>query len=54
MDREQAIETLRRLAANKDSEAAHVGADAVLCELLIELGYQDVIDEYEKVERWCA
>lgn len=37
-----------------DPESAHVNADKVLCDLLRALGYGDVVDEWEKVEKWYA
>ena len=33
---------------------AHAHADDVLTELLISLGYQDVVDKYEKIDKWFA
>jgi len=39
---------------NGDTEIAHCNADDYLCELLIGLGLQDVVDEYEKVDKWYA
>jgi hypothetical protein len=32
----------------------HVEADEVLCELLISLGYEDVVEEYRKIEKWYS
>jgi len=37
-----------------DIELCHVEADDLLCELLINLGYKDVVDEYKKVPKWYA
>lgn len=37
---------------NYDVEAAHVEADRILCDLLKELGYIEIIKSYENVERW--
>ena len=37
-----------------DIEAAHVEADGVLRKLLIALGYEDVVAEYDKIDTWCA
>jgi len=54
MDRETAISLLKMEQANGDTEAAHSNADGVLCDLLKSLGYQDVVDEYMKVEKWFA
>lgn len=53
-DRETAIERLRELQKSVDPEQAHSDADAVLCELLIALGYIDVVREWGEVERWYA
>ena len=54
MTREEAIMKLRQCQSNFDTEIAHVDADGVLTDLLTELGYQDVVDEFEKVEKWYA
>lgn len=51
-----ALERLRIAAADGvgDPEASHSVADAALCDLLVSLGYQDVVDAWEKVEKWYA
>ena len=54
MTREQAIEKLREAQTTGDSEGAHSAADDVLCELLVSLGYKDVVDEWDKVDKWYA
>ena len=51
---DEAIERLRELQLNSDFESAHGEADAVLCALLVKLGYGAVVDEWEKVGRWYA
>lgn len=48
-DREMALVELRLLCRLKDWEQAHSRADDVLCELLISLGYQDVVDVWNRV-----
>ena len=53
MTREQAIERLTKAKA-LDTEAAHYEADMVLCQLLISLGYQDVVDEYAEINKRYA
>lgn len=50
----ETIEKLRVLAKSDDTEATHVEADRILCELLISLGYSDVVAEYNKIEKWYA
>lgn len=54
MKREEAIRILQELRGNGDTEAAHGAADEVLCKLLSSLGYQDVVDAWEKVDKWYA
>jgi len=54
MTKEEAIKELKTFQGYYDAEAAHPEADDVLCELLISLGYDDVVDEYNKVSKWYA
>ena len=54
MDGSQAIAKLKELQSGRDIESEHSYADDVLCQLLISLGYQDVVDEWNKVEKWYA
>lgn len=37
-----------------DTEVAHMKADNILCALLYELGYDEVVKEYDKVSKWFA
>lgn len=46
-------EELKR-AAEADRETGHHIADAVLCELLIELGFDEVVDAWRKIPKWYA
>lgn len=52
--RDKAIKELRDCQKPGDTEAAHSDADKALCKLLVALGYQDVVDEWEKVDKWYA
>lgn len=52
--RQQAIASLKEWQKMKDPEPAHAHADKVLCDLLIQLGYGDVVAEWHKVEKWYA
>ena len=54
MDRQQAIDALNDASQNMDIEIAHMQADEILCELLRDLGYIDVVDAWEAVEKWYA
>lgn len=37
-----------------DTESAHAYADDALCDLLVALGYKEVVDEYNKIHKWYA
>jgi hypothetical protein len=37
-----------------NAEDFHVSADKCLCDLLIALGYGDVVDLYHEVDKWYA
>ena len=52
--REQIIKKLIELQQSDDTEAAHCDADELLCNLLSDLGYDDVVAEYRKVDKWYA
>lgn len=52
--RKAAIEKLTELATNGDTEAAHADADKVLTDLLTALGYGDVVEAWDAVDKWYA
>lgn len=54
MTKEEALTKLAECQKNDDTEIAHSDADDVLCALLDELGYGDVVAEYSKVDKWFA
>ena len=54
MSREEALARLKELQSIRDIEMAHAYADDVICDLLKSLGYEDVIIEYDKVDKWFA
>lgn len=54
MTREDAIRMLRVEQKSGDIEAAHSNADDIICLLLEELGYSDVVEEYHKIDKWYA
>ncbi|RAP71557.1 hypothetical protein [Candidatus Erwinia dacicola] len=54
MTREEAIAKLKALHTSYDPESDHADADKVICELLISLGYEDVVIEYDHVDKWYA
>lgn len=54
MTREEALREMETLVAECDYEAAHLDADVILMELLRSLGYDDVVEAYEKVGKWYS
>lgn len=52
--REDALNDLARLASSTDLEGAHIDADDILCELLLELGYNDVVEAYIFIDKGYA
>lgn len=47
-------ERLQDWQSNGDIEASHAHADGILCDLLIKIGLEDVVDEWRKIEKWYA
>ena len=45
---------LKELQNVNDTEIAHIKADDVLCNLLMDLGYQEIVDNYNKIYKWFA
>lgn len=50
----EAVEKKKECVNNGDTEVAHLDADAVLCDVLTQLGYKELVDLYEKVKKWYA
>ena len=48
-----AIEKLRKLQT-ADTELAHSEADKVLCELLKAMGFSDVVEAWDALDKWYA
>ena len=51
---EAVIKQLKQLQDSGDTESAHSEADDILCDFLIHLGYDEVIEEYKKIDKWYA
>ena len=51
--RQNAIEKLRSFQGDKEQDY-HIEADDILCELLEYLGYGDVVEEYNKLDKWYS
>lgn len=54
MTKQEAVARLIELRHQDDREFAHVRADRVLCELLAELGYGEVVTAWQQIEKWYA
>lgn len=52
--RKEALKRLEELRYSTDTESAHSTADAILCELLELLGYEDIVMAYEAIDKWYA
>ena len=51
---EDYINRIRDLASNRDVEGTHIEADKILCEVLKTLGQSELVEEFEKLEKWYA
>lgn len=40
--------------SKEDRESAHIAGDEILCEALRELGYNELVDEWELIQKWFA
>jgi len=54
MTKEEALELLRAYANLDNPEEAHILTDRVLCDLLVALGYEEVVNEFHKIEKWYS
>lgn len=54
LKRQEYINRLKQIQRNNDYEIAHGDADEVLLEILEDLGYSDIIEEYNKVEKYYS
>lgn len=50
----EAVEKMKECVNNSDTELAHLDADNILCDVLTQLGYKELVDLYEKVNKWYA
>lgn len=53
MTKDEAIKELKACELMGEEEG-HRTADIVLADLLIELGYEDVVHAYDKVDKWFS
>lgn len=53
-ERYRVIEILKKSQSNLDIEMAHSDAGDALCDLLVHLGFTDVVEEWKRVDKWYA
>lgn len=51
---EVAIDRLQNCADMADKETGHIKADDILCDLLENLGFIEVVRKYRELEKWYA
>ena len=51
---EYIIELKRWQGSGGDIEGQHSIADKILCEIIILLGYPEIVEEYKKIDKWYA
>ena len=54
MDIKKYEDAMRQQINNDDTETAHLLADEILCDVLCELGYKNLVDLFYKVDKWYA
>lgn len=54
MEKEEVIHKLKELQGDGCIEINHIEADYLICEFLKHLGYEDVVSEFEKIDKWYA
>ena len=50
--KKSAIARLKELQQSEDLALSHTEADLILTTLLVSLGFEDVVEEYRKVNKW--
>ncbi len=52
--KEKYLERLRLIQEKSDIEDRHIEADQLLCDLLTELGYDQIVKQYGEIEKYHA
>ena len=52
--RNEYLNKMKSLQDNIDTEVAHAYADGILCDILNELGYSDIVEAWEQIDKWYA
>ena len=57
MTKEQAVialQIIERESKRGDTEVAHGKADDILCQFLEQLGFREIVDAWDRVDKWYA
>lgn len=54
MKEKEIIHKLKELQNNDDIEINHHKADQILCDFLLSLGYEKIVKEFAKIEKWYS
>ena len=54
MDEYETLQRLLQLVDTQDPEAQHIQADRLLVEFLRHLGYWEIADAFEKIQKYYA
>ena len=55
MTTSEALEKMKSLQdENGEYETAHSEADKILCQVLTQLGFNELVSEFEKVPKWYS
>jgi hypothetical protein len=53
-DKQRLLEELKEVEYDGDEEQAHVRADNILCEILLDRGDVDFVDAFNRITKWYA
>lgn len=48
------LKRMKQLQESGDIEVAHIEADDILCEVLLQLGYKELVDAFNDLAKWYA
>lgn len=51
---EKYLQLLKDRCNSFDTEKNHLNANDILCDLLEELGYMDLVKEFRKIKKWYS
>ena len=54
MTEQEVIKILENNCFSGDAEIDHSNADDILCDFLLSLGYKDLVERYNEVDKWYS